>query len=626
MSVPISAADLLTILTPQIIGQNLYPRSDAETAAFVSPTNYAYPCGNVLRYGAIADSTQTIDGTDCTQAFQSACAQCVENAAGAAAVFVPQAPEGFGYLLETPVFPPSGVTIEGTGFQSRLFTSLANPVNIFRTGNALGIGTGVSDIRLRKLHFDGRRKSSAIIIPGSRSRLNALVFMGTDPTAVGADWSTNIQVDDCDFTEAIHNHLSFETVDGVRVVNIRVAGNGLDGNGTNYIGNCDGVHFNNCRNFSLDVARIDSGDDMVGITTDASALGSAFRGQITDIIGSSRETNGVVVNGEGGSTTNIFDVQVARIQFTSGSGQGTAGRAKQIGTEIISQVTFNEIIGRDCGAALDFTTVSDCHADGIQGYDCRDHAIRIVTTTDCSLGKHTTYNAGSNTGNFSGLHILSNTRVKIAGPGFHQRADLWGVNFDSNLSSEIDDVVCIGCGRRTGTANRGGFRLNSNADCIVGPRLRAADDGSGFTAYGIQVISDNRSRLIAQPENFSGITLGVQNPAGLMTTPGGPIAWAYITDNGVGATLAAAKNIASITRNARGDYDLTYTGQIFRPTDGVMMLVTGSASSGNNNADMIFKPVVFNLGSCRVKVTNGAGALAAITDLYVQIFGTYFTR
>lgn len=39
-------------LTQQVIGQLLYPQTAAEIAAGVTPTNYAYPPGNVLRYGA----------------------------------------------------------------------------------------------------------------------------------------------------------------------------------------------------------------------------------------------------------------------------------------------------------------------------------------------------------------------------------------------------------------------------------------------------------------------------------------------------------------------------------------------------------------------------------------------
>jgi hypothetical protein len=63
IAAPISFADL----TQQVIGLILYPRTAVEIAAGVTPTNYWYPPGNVLRYGA--DATGTADSTT---AFNSA--------------------------------------------------------------------------------------------------------------------------------------------------------------------------------------------------------------------------------------------------------------------------------------------------------------------------------------------------------------------------------------------------------------------------------------------------------------------------------------------------------------------------------------------------------------------------
>lgn len=54
------------------IGQALWPQTTFEAAAGVSPTDFTYEPGNVLRYGAVADSASETAGTDCTAAFQSA--------------------------------------------------------------------------------------------------------------------------------------------------------------------------------------------------------------------------------------------------------------------------------------------------------------------------------------------------------------------------------------------------------------------------------------------------------------------------------------------------------------------------------------------------------------------------
>lgn len=56
-----------SVLSAAIIGAILYPRTAAEISAGVTPTNYAYPPGDVRRYGAVGD-----DSTDCTAAIQAA--------------------------------------------------------------------------------------------------------------------------------------------------------------------------------------------------------------------------------------------------------------------------------------------------------------------------------------------------------------------------------------------------------------------------------------------------------------------------------------------------------------------------------------------------------------------------
>lgn len=92
-------------ITQAIIGQELYPQSAAELAASVTPSNYAYPPGNVLRYGA-----------DPTGASSS---QSAFTFAVAVAVFgggVVYAPTGT-YKLVSPVGSNvnSGVRIYGDG-------------------------------------------------------------------------------------------------------------------------------------------------------------------------------------------------------------------------------------------------------------------------------------------------------------------------------------------------------------------------------------------------------------------------------------------------------------------------------------------------------------------------------
>jgi hypothetical protein len=62
----LSAAIITALLTQSIIGGLLYPVTAEETAALVTPTNYAYPPLDVRRYGAVGDNS-----TDCTTALQN---------------------------------------------------------------------------------------------------------------------------------------------------------------------------------------------------------------------------------------------------------------------------------------------------------------------------------------------------------------------------------------------------------------------------------------------------------------------------------------------------------------------------------------------------------------------------
>ena len=60
-------ADSTIVLSRSIIGGHLYPQTTVESVAGITPTDYAYPHGHVLRYGAVADGT-----TDNTTAFNNA--------------------------------------------------------------------------------------------------------------------------------------------------------------------------------------------------------------------------------------------------------------------------------------------------------------------------------------------------------------------------------------------------------------------------------------------------------------------------------------------------------------------------------------------------------------------------
>ena len=83
-----------TGVTQEQVGTVLYPRSAAEIAAGITPTNYSYEVGNVMRYGAtiLADETGT---TDSASAFNTAW-QAIKTTGGRLTV-----PPGNYYLTAT---------------------------------------------------------------------------------------------------------------------------------------------------------------------------------------------------------------------------------------------------------------------------------------------------------------------------------------------------------------------------------------------------------------------------------------------------------------------------------------------------------------------------------------------
>lgn len=117
------AISATTTFTQATIGANLYPRTDAEIAAGVTPTYYYYEPGDVRRYGAL---TATADNS---AAIQAAIDQCVE--AGGANVFIPNGTWGFASTL----LIYSGLVVRGSGQQACIL-SYTGSAKAFASGNA----------------------------------------------------------------------------------------------------------------------------------------------------------------------------------------------------------------------------------------------------------------------------------------------------------------------------------------------------------------------------------------------------------------------------------------------------------------------------------------------------------
>lgn len=131
--------------TASDIGRILYPRTAAEITAGVTPTNYAYPPGDVRRYGAVGDGI-----TNDAPAIQSAINAAnvgTSPTSGNARVHVPA---GY-YLLSSPIEMPDYMEIVGDGPFSTIFTGSISSASYFRGqyGETPSIGQRPVGLRLR---------------------------------------------------------------------------------------------------------------------------------------------------------------------------------------------------------------------------------------------------------------------------------------------------------------------------------------------------------------------------------------------------------------------------------------------------------------------------------------------
>lgn len=119
------------------IGASLYPRTTAEIAAGITPTNYAYAEGNVLRYG----NNTTPGTTDMAAALQDAVD--VAEAGGTRVVRIPAGT----YLLASPVAPVAelfGLQFIGDGPQVTTLTASHSSGPVLRINRSNSVVKGLN--------------------------------------------------------------------------------------------------------------------------------------------------------------------------------------------------------------------------------------------------------------------------------------------------------------------------------------------------------------------------------------------------------------------------------------------------------------------------------------------------
>ena len=157
--------------------------------------------------------------------------------------------------------------------------------------------TGASDIVLRDLVIEGGCNAGVT----SKRAIRGVRFINC----------TDIRMINCEVSRTGDWATSFEKCTDVSVVNYRHRKSG----GTLY-GGRDGIHFLDCVNFTLNGADIESGDDMVGCTTETRDQRNAV---IRNVIGYSMLASGVIFNEEGATTFSTVDILVDGVTIKSGN-------------------------------------------------------------------------------------------------------------------------------------------------------------------------------------------------------------------------------------------------------------------------------------------------------------------
>lgn len=550
------------------------------------------------QYVSVKDFGATGDGvTDDAAAFVAAIAT-------GKSVYVPSGT----YLVATPVTLPSNTVVYGDGDTSVLYTSLTAPANIFTS-----VG-GTDNITLRGLKFDGRRKNPSIVIPGSRTRANALVFFGSTNVL-----SENIRIESCFFTESIHWHVAINLFDGVIVNDIKVYGDGKDAGGLNQLGNIDGIHLTNSLNFVVSNCTVLSGDDSVAVTTDGAYVSS--KGTISNIVANSVLANGVKICGEAGATGGCVDINVSNVVFT---GTLTSVNVEQVNTETIARINISNVDGHSCRNAVFLNQLglgvapSKITVSNVNAYRTTEHGVLVSGCEDIVLNNIKTTQSGYNQTNFCGVQIQASTRVSLNGFNCFQDS-FCGVQLNLVSYCTVDNGVCTDSGAYT-PASGVGVRMVNATNTVIGANVLTRNL-DGVTMQNGLVSSGTCTDTVGfgKTNNYEGVANRISLAGGAVFAPNQANAWIVLSDNGSAITVEASYNVnGTPIRNTGGDYAITWDLE-FSGAD--KYITTGSANQGISPVTLTVNPVNQSAGACRVMVTDTTNTRVACDRIYIQAIG-----
>jgi hypothetical protein len=170
-------------LTQQFIGRKLWPRTEAEIAADVTPSNYAYPPLNLRRYGGAPGAG------DNTSAMDQAEAVCAEQNGGIIVLDTP------GEWRMNWVCTTDSVIVQGPGGSGEFDVACIRPHSLTSAPITFGDGSVILRYcRIRDCHVSGTDGTSGAVTQSAKNAPQAIRLYG----------AVNFRATDCVFYNGLH--------------------------------------------------------------------------------------------------------------------------------------------------------------------------------------------------------------------------------------------------------------------------------------------------------------------------------------------------------------------------------------------------------------------------------------
>lgn len=377
------------------------------------------------------------------------------------------------YACKTTVTLNSGDALIGFGARTGLVTPVNAPITAL-------MGTGMSGIVLQDFTVDGNCLTLATkayarsirFINCTSLRLHGITTQYTPDWATSFEQCTNVLVTD-------HVHRA--------------------GDATLY-GGRDGIHFLDCSDVLLDGARIHSGDDCVGITSQTQNIA---RITVRNVTGVSESAAVVTLGNESTSSFAATDITVENIA-TYTSPDFPAGISRYV-VKLLAQnsaYTRGVRVANVTGTATSYgiwmagnSATTDSFADvvitGVRVVSTTAHGIYLNRVTHFEM--HAAYGS-SQAGAFDGINLTTTSLGTVHGCSSRNAAQ-WGLQLNGCTSLDVIGFMARDCGALSFSSNTGGNgRIVNCTDVqVIGGQFVG---GSTTSYYGLSQ-SGNTSTVIS---------------------------------------------------------------------------------------------------------------------------------